>query len=254
MALSSVINRYFEIKKKSVPRFSVRRLARDVGVSATFMSQILRGKKPLPYAMVDDLARALDIDSEAVARLKQEYIPEELRSPSGEALSDWLPGEKKEFSLLRQWFYVAILEYTQCLDADLAAEKIALRFGLSAETVRVVLRDLEAMGAIEMTASGKLKKKKQFLRLAGATSKAEIRNFHSQMLKRASETMLQDTSERAFSRRQISGITVTATPERIQVARQMLADSLHEIAAYLTAEPGTEVYHVAGQLFPLMKD
>ena len=70
------------------------------------------------------------------------------------------------------------------------------------------------------------------LRLASAKSQPEIRNFHKQMLKRAEEE-LKKTSPEDFERRLITGITITADPDKIEVAKKMLSDALHEIANLL---------------------
>jgi hypothetical protein len=101
--------------------------------------------------------------------------------------------------------------------------------------------------------NGQFKKANVRLRWGSAKSLAEIRNFHDQMLAKAQETLRQQTEDADFQRRLITGITVSANPEKIEAAKRKLAECLHEIANDLTAEPGSAVYHISGQLFPLTK-
>ena len=81
-----------------------------------------------------------------------------------------------------------------------------------------------------------------------------VRAFHDQILEKAQMLLRNETSEDEFSRRLISGLVVTATPEKIEAAKKKLSEFLHELADELMeGEAGTEVYSLAAQLIPLTK-
>ncbi|RYZ95173.1 MAG: DUF4423 domain-containing protein [Proteobacteria bacterium] len=89
--------------------------------------------------------------------------------------------------------------------------------------------------------------------MGSAKPNADIRRFHASMLERAQRELQHAVNEEDFERRLITGITISASPEKIAAAKQRLAECLHEIANELIEDKGTEVYHLAAQLFPLTK-
>lgn len=246
MTAYEVLRLQFE-KKKKVHGYSLRALARDLGVSAPFLSNVLKGKKRLPKKLIEPVIRILDIDHETALLLKQE-------SPSwsetrGYGTVKWIPSEKKSLSILRHWYYVPIMDLTSCSNFDGRVETIAQRLSLSVAVVEVALRELLAAGLLEAK-DGRITKATRLMRLASSNSMDDIRTFHRQMLKKAQDELTK-TSTEDLHQRLISGITVTASPETIEKAKQMLHESLHEIAQFLCEGEGTEVYHLAVQLFPL---
>lgn len=129
---------------------------------------------------------------------------------------------------------------------------IASRLSLSPETVKVALRELHSFGLIEL-GNGLYKKTKSKIRFTSATSTQVIRKFHDDLMEQAQLILRKGGDEDEFQRRLITGITVTCSPEAMQAAKRKLSECLFEIANDLTSAPGTEVYHLAAQLFPLTK-
>lgn len=253
MQALELLNSYY--RKKKLRGYSLRALARDLKVSPAFVSNILKGKKKVPPALIPELSRRLDIDSETALEITRQLSPQTVsvkssfKSPT--ASNHWEAEDKKSLSALRQWFYVAILELITCSDFDGSSKMISRRLGLSLASVEVAVRELQALGLLTIK-SGKIHKTKKHIKISSAKSIQEIRGFHRQMLKKADEE-LSETSPEAFERRLIAGITISADPAKIQIAKKMLSDALHEVANFLSEEPGSEVYHLAGQLFPITK-
>lgn len=73
------------------------------------------------------------------------------------------------------------------------------------------------------------------------------------MMKKAQEELMKKHSDIDFEKRLMTGITFTASPEKIRDVKKKLSDALHEIANDLIDDNGTEVYQLAAQLFPLTK-
>jgi uncharacterized protein (TIGR02147 family) len=147
---------------------------------------------------------------------------------------------------------VPILELTTLSNFDGTAATIARRLNLSLASTEVALRELISLGLITVN-EGRFEKTNCKLRITSAKSLAAIRHFHDEMLKKSQAELRGSQSEAEFQNRLITGITVSASPERVQEAKRKLANFLHELADDLAATPGTEVYHLAAQLFPLSK-
>jgi hypothetical protein len=135
---------------------------------------------------------------------------------------------------------------------DGSVAMIASRLRIAKTTAEVAVRELISLGLLKET-NGKLSKVNRKLRFGSSKSLREIRQFHSQMLGKAQEELRDFTDDADFSQRLITGITLTAGPDKIDAARRKLAECLHEIANDLTEDDGTEVFHLSAQLFPITK-
>jgi uncharacterized protein (TIGR02147 family) len=251
MRTHSALKMYFERRRKSAAGFTLRSLARRLEVSPSFLSRVLNGKRPLPDALRSRLAVALNVESEllvdAVAPPRKK-----LEKEVGKAVEDWAIAGTEAMPILRAWYYVPILELTTLENCDGSVAQVAQRLGLRPEVADMAMKELAALGMLKLE-KGRYRKSEKKLRLTSSRPNPYIRKFHDEMLERAQRELRSATAEEELQRRLITGITVSANPERVQAARRKLADCLHEIANELIAEPGTEVYHLSGQLFPLTK-
>ena len=256
-----ILKKYFEKKKKTATSFSLRLLAKKLEVSPSFLSRIFTGEKAVPYDMLLKLKSLLDIESEVFASLKQAHTSHGLKSETpvkGKAsvktsFEGWELTEESSLRALRQWFYLPILEFITLKSFDGTNEQISQRLGISQAAVEVAVNEMISLGLIEVD-NGLLKKANVKLRWGSAKSLKEIRNFHDQMLIKAQENLRQGIEDKDFQRRLITGITLTAPADKIEAAKQKLAECLHEIANELTGEEGNQVYHLSAQLFPLTKE
>jgi uncharacterized protein (TIGR02147 family) len=259
MQTHEVLRKYFE-KRKANAGFSLRSLARRLEVSPSFLSRVLSGAKPVPYPLLLKLGTALDIAPEVFTSIKEAHsqAPEpELAPKKGKrkiktALEDWDLASVDSVSILRQWYYLPILEFTTLGNYDGAAESIASRLGLSLGVVESALRELEHLGLLEWK-KDRFVKTKEKLRWGSGKSVDEVRKFHDQMLARAQLELRRNGNPEDFALRFITGITLSTTPDRIAAAKKKLAECLHDIANELITDSGTEVYHLAAQLIPLTK-
>jgi len=250
MRRHEALRKYFDRKKKSSPGFSIRSLARRLDVSPSFLSRVMAGKKPIPESLLPRLATALDIEPDFFAPPAASPAP--AQSESIAAFEDWDIAQGDHLQVLRNWFYLPIMELTTLAHFSGTAEEIARRLRLSQATTDIALRELVALGLMAYD-NGRYRKTSRKIKFASAKSTHLIRRFHHEMLEKAQEELRTATSDTDFQKRLISGVTVTAAPEALRAAQKKLADCLVEIANDLTQNPGTEVYHLGVQLFPLSK-
>lgn len=229
----------------------MRLLAKRVELSPSYVSRLLSGKKALPADLIPRFAKVLDIDLETVSHLKKmrASVP---AAPPGEPseTQDWKLVDLKAYKILTKWYYLPLLELTTTRSFDGSLEMICDRLDLARSTAEVAVRELTSLGLLKQQ-GGRLMKTTQKLRWTSSISKAEIRAFHSHMLSKAREVLLQETSDTDRARRLITGITVTADPKDIEEAKRKLNECLHSIANDLLQSEGEDVYHLAAQLFPL---
>ena len=251
MQTHAALKMYFNRKKKASPGFSMRSLARRLDVSASFLSRVLSGKKAIPPELLKKLALALDVEPELLSMKAPKALK---KAPEvNHAIDDWAMADMQATQVLRNWYNVPIVVMMTLENFDGSPETIARRLGLSKTTTEVALRELVSLGLVQKVGE-RFEKTESKLRITSSKSISVIRKFHDEMLEKSQQLLRQAGNEDDFQRRLITGITVSASPEKIQEAKGRLAEFLHELANDLIASPGTEVYHLAAQLFPLTKD
>ncbi len=258
MKIHETLQKYLNKRQKSSSGFSIRSLAKRLEVSPSFLSRVFSGKKPLPFSLLVQLKSVLEIEDEVFVLFKEKYAESKIYqslSPETEAnstLQSWDLAEKPSFSILRQWYYLPILECTNLENYDGSLKMISDRLGISLVLVESAMKELLSLGLVQEKNGGYFKTRKK-LRWGSSKSVAEVRTFHHQMMSKAQEELRTRTSEEHFSKRLITGLTITASSEKIALAKMRLSEVLHEIANELIEGDGNEVYHLSAQLFPLTK-
>lgn len=247
-----------ERKQDKNSAYSRRALARDVGVSAAFMSKVLTGQKPVPASRLKKICKYLDMDINAETLLKQamlfhslpsaefQKIAEEGVSPL--KMADYEPLSRKKFSVLRNWYNIAILDLLTC-DVETSPKNIAKKFKLELGKVEIALKELEKEG-LAVQEDGVWKKTQLKMSFPTVNLQTEVNGFHKQMVKKSYEE-LSKTKEESFESRLISGVTIAANPENIELVKKTIFAALAEVASQLSEGSCKEVYQFNVQLFPL---
>lgn len=252
-------------KLEKNPHYSMRAFARDLGVSPAFVSLIIRGKRHLSLeraVQVSQLLRMNDDDSRTFmdsvagemlsrkmsnARLSKTVLQKMRAATTYSAVT--LGVDK--FKALSNWYHVAILEMSTCKGFKPRPEWVARQLGISPVMVLEAVDRLKRLGLLDVSRNG-WRKTSRRITVPTKQSHAVIRDFHGQMIQKASEA-LSESRAAEFARRNISGVTLAVNPERVVIARKRIDCFLRKITAFLTEGDCREVYQVNVQLFPLTK-
>lgn len=260
MDTAALLRKYFDKKKKSSPGFSMRVLATRLDISPSFLSRVFAGKKAVPFPLLVRLAELLEIEPEMYEGLRDAHIvpvgggkaPKKGKAQLETELEDWELVGKEAFKVLRQWFYLPILEATKLKDFDGSLDFLSKRLGLTKAVTEIAVRELLSLGLLEETAQG-LRKTGRRIRWASGKPSPEIRRFHAQMMERACQELEKATAEKDLERRLITGITVTAPAEAVGPTKAKIAEFIHGLANELGESGGSEVYQLSVQFFPLTR-
>ncbi|HWU44978.1 MAG TPA: TIGR02147 family protein [Bdellovibrio sp.] len=252
----SILNKAWQRLQKKNASYSLRALARDLDLSPSYVSRIMKGQKRLPAEQVPSFAKALRMDETAVVSLKKSLmqnfiqdVPLASSSPSSSALFD--EASEKDFSLLDPWYKIALLDLATCGDLPNDPSLVGRRLGISLSEARQAIVELKEQGYLEVENSF-LRKTNRLLRFPTTKSHPSIREYHRTMLKKAAEAMLA-TDQESFEMRSINSISVAANPAQIAKARARLTEALFEICEILHEGEASEVVQIAGQIFPISK-
>lgn len=263
-----VLRAALERKRANVRGYSIRALARDLGLSPGFVSKILNDQKPVPLRHVHEFARRLDLDEAAAKNLEILVAGVSSDFPAGvskdvEAVgSDSSAFLKPDFTyhcaspahyrVLEKWYALAILDMVSCIDFSDDPAVIARRLGISHADAARSLAQLLENGLLERV-DGKLRKAEGKLRFPSRNTRKDIRDYYQQIFAKAVQCMNENTSEAEFDQRTIQGLVVAGHPNNMERARSILADAIYRAAEVLAEGPCTEVYSLNVVAFPLTR-
>jgi uncharacterized protein (TIGR02147 family) len=212
----------FEKKKCKQKSYSWRELAKQLGFSQAFLSNILKGNKSFPLSRVDLLIQVLDLDGFSKRRLMSSLVEthfEKMKSES-ENLKEFLDSrdERDEvkpsifteipsdsIDLFHRWYIPVLLDLVPTQHFALDIKWISKTIGISQYEAEWAWNFLIKEELVRQDENDKWIKCSNKLRLSSNQSVKQIRNFYSEMFKKAQSVMSAQTDEASFKRRHIMG-------------------------------------------------
>lgn len=254
-----LLNDEYQRRLEANRRYSLRAFARDIDVSAPFVSQVISGKRRLSEDRAEQIADRLGWNRTRSERFLKFVRAELTNLPKArarllkEAGQVHGRGEKFEsismnhFRVISEWYHFSILELSRIAGFKMNSASISKRLGISEPIAATAIERLKGLNLLVSASNGSLKKSLSNYSTGNIPSVA-IRNFHRQMLKKARLAIEnQDPIDR-----DISGITMAINPSKIPQAKKMIAEFRRELMTMLEAsEDPTALYHFSAQLFRL---
>lgn len=238
-------------KQRRSPSYSLRAYARDLGVHPATLSQIMKGKRPLPLKDSANVARVLKLGPkertlflESIHKLKVnlddiEVDPEENR----------LMIDESYFNVIAEWEHYAVLTLFDVKDFVPTPAEIARRYGITENRADVVLNNLITCGLLRHGENG-LEKSQAYVRTTEDTTSVALKKSHLETLEMSKEKLEElDVNERDFS-----SMTVAADPEKMTEAKTIIREFRQKMSALLKDGEKTEVFQLAIQFYPITKN
>ena len=243
-------------KIKNNTAYSARAFARDIGVSPSFVTQILNGKKKINLNRAIDIVKALrltDNEKQSLigAVLSENGMELQVKSQPKKNLINDL--SEDQFSVVADWYHFAILDLSTTKGFESTPAWIAKRLGLTPFEVEMALIRLIKVGLL-VKSGNTYKKAKTQIEFPTKLSLTSVREHHRQMMDRA-KLQLDKTDAKSFQSRMISSMTCAADKSKIEQARQKVLEFQQELANFLSdGSECEEVYQINIQLFPHTKE
>ena len=253
-----ILKFYLERKKVSKPGFSLRLIARELGVSPAYVSNIFRGKKGLPRRRLARLFALLEMDDIARLQLKSALDPEDAAPRSTLTESDqvflrkYKTLEQCKYDILRHWYNIALLDLTNTKGFESDPDWIAQRLGIQRLEVELAIRNLKAAGLLEEN-NGQLKKKDKHRRFPAKVSALLVRSYHKQMIQKALEDFETKPEEHPVEKRLLAGATIALHTAAIRQAKEDAQLFLYRSAEKYSVGDCEHLYQMNVQFFPLTK-
>lgn len=261
MALSphEILKQHFERKKITHPSYSLRRMARDIKISPSFLSAVLSGKKKIPLSRLRKLVKVLGMDEVSCLQLKRalEYPnkksknPDEITQEDKNFLKKYYTIPNTSSYFLKHWYRVALLDLTKIEGFKNDTGWIAEKLGISNIEVALTIDVLLELKLLKYN-QGRLEKTHKKINFPTKQTSLIVREFHQQMIHKAHKE-LEKSDSKSFNKRLITGATVLISAEKIEKIKEDLNQYLYELVDDLSDSLNEELYQINFQFFPLTK-
>ncbi len=251
---------YYAVKKAS--GLSYRSFAKAAGVGApNYLKLVIEGKRNLSDDMSERFAKACRLNSESTAYFKllvafNQARTDERRNELHARLSEFprfraaqrLDLAQKEYH--STWYHPAIREMVACPGFVERPTDIARQLW-PAITEKQALRALESLlklGMLERDGTGRLRQSTRAVTTGEQASGLYIRNYHAEMMQRATAAMETVPSQHRF----ITSLTLSASDATLAEIQRRVDELREDLVALCDADPNpNRVVQLNLQLFPL---
>ena len=233
------------------PLFSANSFSRKLGISQSYFSLIMRGKRELSETSAKKIADKLGFNADEknyfnmvvkkdaakdkdVCSYYENKITEFKKKKNVDELS------LKNFEVISDWHYSALLECLNLVDIEHTTQGYASRLNLNVEVVQECLELLNALGLVTKKGKRWIRKDSGAIFTPNEIKSQGLRKFHKQILKKAAIAL----DEQPLENRNISGITMAIDPKKIPEAKIKIQNFMNDLMEFLEDGERTEIYQL----------
>ena len=250
---------FAESKQRTDAGFSIRKWAREMGVSHALIVMLLQGKRSLTLKQVPFLAKGMGLSSPEKLYLQALIQFENADSDEERELCElWLsevnPGtdykirEVDEYLVIAHWVHMAILAMTNLASFSGVPEEIYLRLGkkVSLFEIRAAVERLKALNILEEK-DGRLHCTYHRITTRDDVANRGAREYHKQIAALIPEAI----ETQPVEQREFQSFAVSVPRSKIPLAKELIRKFRTQFYEAMTSEPGDEVYQTSIQFFRL---
>lgn len=247
---------FFERTQRNAS-YSLRAFARDAGMSHSYLSLILNGKRPVPPRRALRIADRLKLDPATSSRfldaVRSGLWDTNVRGKAAAAApaEAFFSVDLDRFRVLSDWYHLALLDLTLLRDFRPSYAWIARALGITTSQARSAAKRLERLGLLRIEGDSWIKTHRMLSVPAGVPAQA-VRKFHRQMIERSLRA-LRSSDVEDFEARLVTGAVMAIDGSRLPEAKRRIAKFRRSLLRFLTAGEATDLYQLNVQLFPIVK-
>lgn len=238
--------------------YSLRTFAASLGLSASYLSQVLSGKRKLLADTALRVSPRLGLgndQAELFCLLAQHDAHDD--GAAKDALAGRIRAARRRLApsatdadqlrVIKDWYHLAILEMTTLGDFPLTPEAAAARLGIDADKAGAAIERLVRLGLLVQEGGSYRKRAEDFVFRMPDRHDA-FQAFHEQMLELSGRALRRDE----MSSQLFTSQTFSIDKAKLPAAKLLVREFLEKMAAFFDDEkPKTDTYHLSVQLFNL---
>ncbi len=259
MDYRSIIQNEYEARLSFNPNYSLRAFARDIEVSPSQLTDILKSKKGLSTKKALIVANKLGLNekealtfkamvecqhgrSDKIRKLAAKYLEESLYQNNYKSLSE------DSFAILANWYHFAILSCMELDHYDGSIGFLVNKLSLSYEEVETAIKRMLREEMIDLNKGKFVVKKEMYTTSHDIESKA-LKVSHKQTLKQAIDCV----DSIPVELRDITSITMAIDIDKLPEAKEKIKNFRRSMSKFLESAKKTDVYNINIQLVPVSK-
>ncbi len=244
------IKECLSLKQRENPQYSLRAFARDLGVHHGTLGQVLKGNRPLPYKVSENVVNKLRLGPKERTLFMESLLRKKLTIDSIkiDELDERFMVDESYYKFIAEWEHGAIIELFNVDGFTGSVDDISLRLKISINRAEVVLYNLLTCGLVLKDDQGKLTLAHPDIRTTEDIANQALRDSHIETMKMGIEKIEKIEVEL----RDFSSATVAINLEKLPEAKTIIREFRQKMSALLRdSENKTDVYQLAIQFFPL---
>ena len=247
-------------RMKANPSYSLRALARQLGLSCSQLSETLNQKANFSSASLRKISKKLGLNTQESAylyglgELENEKDPE-FRESVLKELQGLRPGKRPihdlsldHYKQISEWHHSVILEMVYLPDFVFTSENIAKRLSLKKLEVDLALERLLRLELLQQDEHGKFFRPKQDILFRSAEKNEAMRKLYRQMLEKISDALETQAPGERYSGYETLPFSPEAMPEMAALFNDFFERAIEVSRKYPTKK---NVYHLALHFFNL---
>lgn len=232
--------------------YSLRGMATKLQISASSLSEILKGKRKVSQDLAQKILSNLGTDP-----IQQSKILSLFNESSNGAIAQGTLDEgtleltADQFHVIGDWFHFAILSLAETKGFVGDPLWVAKRLGIKLTEAESALARLQRLGLIQWSRSKKtVKLLKNQLKTTDEVRDQAIRRSHQQDIEIVNKAL----AETPLEKRDFTSMTLAINVKKMAEAKKVIRDFQEKMSAFLETGTKTEVYKLCVQLIPLSKE
>jgi uncharacterized protein (TIGR02147 family) len=257
--IANFLQAHYERRHDKNPAYSYRAFARDLGVSRSQLSDILRGLSGASAKSIRLIAKGLELSDQeyefCMALSQRQFARATARRSAAEQKiadltfkSKTVKVEHDVFTAASDWLHFAILELSLLRDFSHSAEWIGAKLGCAQSEIKEATARLLRLGLAKI--EGDRFQTSTVMAAGGEVPSAAIRKFHKQVLDKASEAIEQQSIDRRF----LSSYFISLRQDQIPRATEKIKNFLDDFATeFDNTQEKDRLYALSLQFFDLLQ-
>jgi len=251
--IQNLLNRKLVEYRSKNPSFSMRALAKKIGMQPSATSEILKGKRRVSKKIADRIAKNLLLDpserAELLAGFPQKLRRNTLNANRRDEQMSAVKLSSTQFQVISDPIHYSILSLLKTKNFASDIDWIANRLDQSSSKVSSAIKNLRDLDLIKVSESGEIKRSVGKLNTTDDILNLSIQNSHLKDMEVAKEKLLStDVKLRDFT-----SFTLPVDVDLLDKAKEIIRKAQDDIALLMESGDTTEVYKTCTYLYPITK-
>ncbi len=251
----------FAVKMEKNPTLSLRAIARDIGISQSYLSEVLKGKKTISLNRASELAKGLRLSRKETKEFRLLAQLEHVKDPQvrGELLDEMFKAKNKkppfdlsidQFKAIADWYHFAIRSLFDLDNFEVTPASIAKKLSINVTVAEAALERLLKLGVLVKNEFGEIEKNQEELVYKSDAPNKALRAYHGQMLDKAKISLNEQSPQEKF----VGSETLAFNQDKLEEANEIIEEFMDKMKSLAEKTPiKKDVYHLGVQFFNLTR-